>query len=98
MSRRLVIRPEAEAELTEAHDWYEKQRSGLGNQFLSCVHESLVSLQGAPERYPVVYRDVRRTLVRRFPYCVFYVLTKTGIVVLAGFHASRDPKQWQERI
>ena len=27
MSRRLIVRPEAEAEMTEAFDWYEAKRN-----------------------------------------------------------------------
>jgi plasmid stabilization system protein ParE len=40
---------------------------------------------------------VRRGLVRRFPYGVFYVVTDDAIVILAVFHASRDPAGWRSR-
>ncbi|MGE0314045.1 MAG: type II toxin-antitoxin system RelE/ParE family toxin [Lautropia sp.] len=51
-----------------------------------------------PLRFPVVSNDVRRTVLRRFPYCIYYRLRSRQIVVLAVFHARRDPKAWQRRI
>ena len=51
----------------------------------------------SPDRYPRVHGTVRRGLVRRFPYGVFYVVTDDTIVILAVFHASRDPAGWRAR-
>jgi toxin ParE1/3/4 len=55
-------------------------------------------IQANPNQYPVVHRNVRRALVRRFPYGVFYVVEGQRIVVLAVFHGSRDPSQWKSRV
>lgn len=41
--------------------------------------------------------DIRRALLRRFPYCVFYIVLSNEIVVLACVHGHRDPKIWQDR-
>jgi plasmid stabilization system protein ParE len=50
-----------------------------------------------PLAYPVVYRQVRRVLIRRFPYGVMYVLEEDVITIIACFNVKRDPKQWQNR-
>ncbi len=97
MSRRLVIRTEAEAELLEAFRWYEQQQAGLGEELLECVETTLAQIQDSPERYGAVQGEIRRALVRRFPYGVFYLVRRDAIVVLAVFHASRDPKRWRTR-
>ena len=34
---------------------------------------------------------------RRFPYSIFYTAESQQIVVLAVFHARRDPAVWQAR-
>ena len=47
--RSLLIRPEAEADIEEAYHWYERQRSGLGSDFLLCVEEGLEKIQKNPE-------------------------------------------------
>lgn len=67
MKRQILIRPEAEAEIEEAYAWYEEQRAGLGSDFLLCVEEGLEKIRKTPDMYPIVHRDIRRLLIRRFP-------------------------------
>jgi plasmid stabilization system protein ParE len=100
--RKLLIRPEAEAEIVEAHNWYKLQAEGLSSEFLRAVDACLSAIEREPLAYPIVYKQVRRALVRKFPYSIFFVYEQLDeeterIVVLACFHGRRDPKQWQER-
>lgn len=97
MSRGITIRPEAEAELAEAYAWYERQRPGLGDEFLVRLDECLSSIQSRPLLHPIVHREVRRALLRRFPYGVFYVLGEDRVTVLAVPHLSRAPTRWMDR-
>jgi len=97
MKRPLIVRPEAEKELAEAYEWYEAQVQGLGSDFLLHVEAAVSSLQRSPQSYPVVYKNVHRCLVRRFPYGIFYLVEKGRIVVLGILHARRDPRTWQDR-
>jgi hypothetical protein len=73
MSRRLIVRPEAELELRAAFNWYEDCTSGLGSDFLLCVDAVFHAIQRAPQQYPRVHSVVRRALIRRFPYEVFFL-------------------------
>ena len=93
----MIIRPEAEADLAHARDWYERQRAGLGAEFLLCVEEVLERIGRTPEMYMVVHHDVRRALTRRFPYAVYYRIAGNDVVVLGIFHTRRDPREWQSR-
>ena len=97
MIDRILIRPDAELDIEEAYVWYEKQREGLGVDFLLCVEEGLSKIEHNTEMYPVMHKNVRRLLIRRFPYGIFYFTESNKIVVLAVFHAHRDPKQWKRR-
>jgi toxin ParE1/3/4 len=97
MKKALIIRPDAERDLAEAYSWYEAQVPGLGSDFLLSIDAALSSIQRTPEMYPIVYKNVRRALVRRFPYGMFYVVEEVRIVVLGILHARRDPKTWQDR-
>ena len=97
MKRMIFIRPEAEQDMREAYSWYEAQMPGLGANFLLHVDAAFRSVQRYPLQYPVIYRNARRCLVRRFPYSIIYVVEDKRIVVLAVFHAKRDPKSWQTR-
>ena len=84
----LVFRPEVQEEVNEAYNWYEKQKLGLGDEFLDAVEQTLNRVSSMPESYQVVYRDVRRAVVKRF---------SSRVIVTAIFHARRDPKLWQTR-
>jgi toxin ParE1/3/4 len=94
---RYQIRPEADADLVEAYEWYERQREGLGADFLLCFEEALQQVRRYPELFPRVRKTVRRGFIRRFPYGLFYTVEEDTVVVLAVFHASRDPSCWQSR-
>jgi plasmid stabilization system protein ParE len=95
---KIVIRPETEAEITEAYHYYEAVSEGLGGAFLLAVEACLDGIERSPTMYAAIYKDVRRGLLRRFPYGIFYIVEQEAIVVLACFHARRDPKQWQRRV
>ncbi len=93
----IVIQLEAQVEIAEAYNYYESVSNGLGAAFLLAVEACIDGIQRSPEMYAVVYKEVRRGLLRRFPYGIFYIVEADQIIVLACFHARRDPKQWQQR-
>ena len=72
MAVELRLAPEVELDLTEAYDWYEQRRTGLGEEFIGCIDVCLRQIRRAPDRYPMVHATYRRALVRRFPYAVYY--------------------------
>ena len=93
----VVVRPAAAADIEDAYQWYERQRAGLGEEFLELVNRTMLAIQGQPARFPVIHRDTRRAFLRRFPYGVFYVTQADTIVVVACMHARRDPRMWRSR-
>ena len=98
MSLPMVFRDEAQSEFDEAVDWYERQRGGLGFEFIEEVQKTLDQIVLAPQRCPFIFEDAKLALVRRFPYLVIYRIEATEIVILAVFHQRRDPLQWQVRV
>jgi len=88
---------EAELDILEAARWYEAQRPELSKEFLDAVAQSEQLVRSNPNSYQVAALDVRRALVKRFPYGPFFVLRGDRIVILACFHAKRDPKTWINR-
>ena len=98
MAHSLVFAPEAEADILEAYDWYESQRRGLGEEFLNCVEASLHALERHPERHAVAFAQYRRTLVRRFPYAIFFEATAETVTIYGVLHTARDPDKWRRRL
>ncbi|PHJ61997.1 toxin, RelE family protein [Nostoc linckia z18] len=97
MSYQLIISPEAELDIQDAFEWYEQRDSGLGSEFVRAIDSCLALIGRNPLAYPVVYRQARRALIRRFPYGVIYVVEENVITVIACYHVKRNPKQWQNR-
>lgn len=84
-----ILRPAAAAEVEDAWRWYEARRDGLGDELLEVVRATLESIDAHPETAPIVHRDIRRQLLRRFPYMLFYRLIAGQAVVVGCFHAGR---------
>lgn len=93
----VYLRPEAEGDVTDAAAWYQSQRSGLGQEFLDEVVKALTRITDQPRASPRVHKEVRRILLRRFPFGIFYLDEHDRLVVLAVMHASRSPQRWKAR-
>lgn len=93
----IVIRPEAERDLNEAYRWYEQQLEGLGQEFIICIDAALSVIQRTPKIFPKIHKDIRRALIRRFPYGIFYIYERDKVIVLAFLHTSRDPVRFESR-
>jgi toxin ParE1/3/4 len=97
VTRTLIVRPEAEADLAASRLWYEEQHEGLGARFIAAVDTTFRRIEANAMAFSLVRGKLRRALVRRFPFGVFYVLTERHIVVVAVLHAARDPRLWGKR-
>ena len=94
---RLVSEPQADLEIEAAFQWYEKEQPGLGMEFLGELRATYSRIVEGPLKYQHLRSGVRRALLRRFPYAVYFAVEQGSIVVLAVLHASRDPAEWQGR-
>jgi toxin ParE1/3/4 len=97
MTLRVVYRRAAQEEFQDAAVWYEQQRAGLGEEFLREIEIAVETAAGSPKRYQIVFGDVRRTMARRFPYCIYFRERRESLIVLAVFHGKRDPQIWKRR-
>lgn len=97
MTAEVRLRPEAEQDVAEAALWYEANEPGLGAQFADQVQATINTIAEQPNAFTTVHKSVRRALVRRFPFGVFYQIDKDGVIVIAILHGSRHPRAWKER-
>jgi len=95
--RSLVLRRAAQREFDAAADWYERQRPGLGREFIAEVDRAMAEIQAHGERYAIIHREFRTVFTRRFPYAIYYRVEPEQVVVLAVLHTSRDPAIWKRR-
>jgi plasmid stabilization system protein ParE len=84
--------------LIDAQDWYENEAPGLGGGFRAAVDAVVERMSANPRQFPVVYKSIRRALLRRFPYALMFVIeADETLTIIACFHGSRDPAHWQKR-
>jgi hypothetical protein len=91
LSYEVQIRRATELDVAETELWYESQRSGLGGEFHSEVSQIIDRLAETPFIYQIVYRDVRRAIVHRFPYLIWFRVLGQVVIVLACTHGRQDP-------
>ena len=70
----VVFTQAARTELIEAQDWYEKEAPGLGMRFHQAVDAIIGRINDNPRIFPVIYRSIRRALLRRFPYSLLFII------------------------
>lgn len=93
---KLVVRPDATADIRAARDHYQEARPGLGDDLAQDLGRLFARLEGFPRSAPVVagYEPVRRAVLRRFPLAVFYLLSTERIEILRVIHTARSPGTW----
>lgn len=97
MKFKLSVKAEAIQDMTEAFDWYENKRTGLGSEFLDELNEYFNRITHNPEHYQS-YRNQRVAVMYRFPYKIVYEIEQEGMVVVyAVYHDKRNPKKLFER-
>lgn len=94
---RLISEPPTDLDVEAAFEWYEKERPGLGLEFLDELRAAYSRIAAGPLRYQELRSGVRRALLKRFPYAVYFAIEDDAVVVIAVLHASRDPAEWQRR-
>jgi toxin ParE1/3/4 len=94
----VIVHSEAEAEFRAAISYYEQQRPGLGDEFQLAVQRAIEQVQQSPQALPPYgEQGVRKCLVRRFPYTVFFLELEEAIWVVAVAHQRRRPGYWSAR-
>jgi plasmid stabilization system protein ParE len=93
---RLLVRRQAKLDLRRAARWYEERHPGLGRELVAEVDAVLDRITKNPNQYQVAYRNIRRAVVQRFPYGVFYRIDGSDILVFAIVHLHRDPSVWPQ--
>jgi len=94
-----IVRPEVADELAAAAIWYRDISPSLGEALFAEYEAAIARVQDYPRSYPVVYpaKGVRRAVLRRFPYGLFYRLSEQEGIIFALRHCAQHPRGWQRR-
>jgi len=97
MNGRLTLRPEAEDDVEAAVAWYSSERAALALAFIDNLDRLLGRIRETPLQFPEVAVNVRRALMARFPYGVFFRVVADQVVVFGVLHLHRNPHAWRSR-
>ena len=90
--------PEAVKDLDDAFEWYESEQKGLGKRFVLIINESILRIARYPLFNTKVKPNIYRSLVKRFPYAIYYTPDADGILIYAIAHLHRKSFYWSSRI
>lgn len=93
----LRFRPAARLDILQAQAWYEDRMPGLGSEFARAADGAASGISRFPNAFPTVHGDVRKAVLRRFPYSLLFIVEGDEVVVLGCFHHRRDPVTWADR-
>ena len=88
----------ARIEFEEAINFYNQQRSNLGDDFATEVLNTINRILNHPEAWTKLSRRTRRCQTNRFPYGVIYQIRGDRILVIAVAHLRRKPMYWRDRL
>ena len=94
----MIINAFAKADLEIAADWYASQKVGLDEEFIDEIERAIQRIQDNPRLFAVVRKQIRMSIVKRFPYGIYFYVTSDIINVFAVFHFSRNPNVLQKRL
>ncbi len=89
--------PEAEEEFNKAIEYYEEVEPGLGYDFALEIYSTIQRSVEFPKAWSVIEGEIRRSLVRRFPYGVLYSEEQKEIFIVAVMNLHRNPDYWKRR-
>jgi plasmid stabilization system protein ParE len=90
--------PAIEAEVRAIQEYYEERSPGLGGEFIDEFEQQVLQLAASPERWMVITGDLRRCLMRRFPYIIYFrCVDSERIRITVVKHQRRHPDYGRER-
>ena len=95
---RIEYHPAVEAEVRRIRDYYEERSIGLGGAFIGEFERQVLELAARPERWMVITGNLRRCLMRRFPYIIYFRYVDPELIrITVVKHQRRHPDYGRER-
>ena len=88
--------PEAEVELNEAVDYYDRCQRGLGLEFAKEVYTTIETICSFPLAWTPLSKNTRRCQTKRFPFGVIYQIKGKEIIIVAIMQLNRKPEYWKK--
>jgi toxin ParE1/3/4 len=99
MKFEVEFRTEAQKDILEAIAWYEKNREGLGDEFLIAIENEKHFIEQNPHYYEDKYKGIRKAITKKFPYILYYKIeSESRVLVYAVLHMKRSTQLLVKRL
>lgn len=95
--RKIIILPFAEQDISDSVIYYSGKETGLDKRYLVILNQAFQLISSSPISFPIIWKSIRRFVVRDFPFSVYYIFENETIFIIAVFHNKRNPKVWKSR-
>lgn len=95
---KLRLSDDAENDFDCSYQYYLKISKKVADNFLKLIDSSFKQINSNPLSYPVVFENIIKYIVKKYPFVVYYEVTSNSIEIIAVFHSSRNPQVWKNRI
>ena len=95
--RKIIILPYAESDIRNSIYHYSDKEIGLEKKYIVVLNQAFQLIEANPFSFPVIWKSIRKFVVRDFPFNVYYIIENETIFIIAVFHNKRNPKVWKSR-
>ena len=94
----IELSDDAEIDLKSSFEYYFYEDSQVADSFFKQINISFEKIKQDPEMFPIVYGSIRKYVLKKFPFVIYYRIDNVIVQIIAIFHTSRNPQIWNERI
>ncbi len=96
---KIIIEDLAQLDLHEAYKWYEKEKTGLGEELFDFFEECILRIEKNPFHASTYDNTCRSATLKRFPYEIIYLVNDrtSEINIIAISHQHRKPDWFKKR-
>ncbi len=93
----IELSDDAEIDFDNSYNFYFEESSKVADEFFRRISLSLKNVMLNPFSFPIAYQNIRKFVVKKFPFVIYYQIIDSTIRVIAIFHTSRNPEIWSDR-
>jgi plasmid stabilization system protein ParE len=94
----IELSDEAEVDFDKSYEFYFEDSPKVADTFFRQINLDFENIMQNPKSFPIAHKDIRKYVVKKFPFVIYYRIVHAVIQVIAIFHTSRNPEIWNERI
>lgn len=93
---RIKLSNEAEVDFDKSYEFYYEESPKVADAYFKSINLAFDYIKQNPTSFPMVHKDIRKYVVQKFPFVIYYRLLESTVQVIAIFHTSRRPEIWND--